>query len=59
MFFVCAEHLEEALDEFVEDYATAPDVHLLSAAQPPVKEEISRCHFCANPPVYLVAPQTP
>jgi len=28
-------------------------------AQPPVKEEISRCHFCANPPVYLVAPQTP
>ena len=30
MYVVCLEHLERAIDEFVDEYEMPPDVHLLS-----------------------------
>lgn len=29
MYVVCPEHLDEAIDAFVEEYGTSPDVYLL------------------------------
>ena len=54
MYVVCLEHLEEALDEFVEDYGTAPDVHLLEAARFADWTPPGRCRYCERGPVYLV-----
>lgn len=54
MYVVCGEHLEQAIDEFVEAYEAPPDIHLLSEiiftewTAPPA------CHFCSCTPKFLV-----
>ncbi len=54
MFVVCSEHLEQAIDEFVDAYESPPDIHLLAEiiftewTAPPT------CHFCSAPPKFLV-----
>ena len=54
MYVVCEEHLESAIDRFVEEYEEAPDVVDLretsfSAWTPPAV-----CEQCARPSRYLV-----
>ncbi len=54
MFVVCREHLEEAIDEFVESYGAAPDVHLLAATRFTDWSPPGHCQYCGQEPVYLV-----
>lgn len=54
MFVVCEEHLERAIEEFVDELLQAPDIYLLSDVKfkdwtPPVT-----CQFCSQNPKYLV-----
>lgn len=54
MYAVCADHLEPAIDDFLEVYGAAPDVLLLR--ETPFTEWTAppRCHYCQAEPIYLV-----
>ncbi len=54
MYVVCREHLEEAIDEFVEVYGAAPDVHVLEATHFTDWSPPEHCQYCENGPIYLV-----
>ncbi len=54
MYVVCADHLEEALDEFVEIYETPPDLYELERVSFTEWSAPTHCTFCNRPPVYLV-----
>lgn len=54
MYVVCREHLERSIDEFVDEYEMPPDVHLLSDITFTEWTAPQQCHYCSNPPVYLV-----
>jgi CxxH/CxxC protein (TIGR04129 family) len=54
VFVVCAEHLEEAMDRFVEEYDAPPDIHLLSEISFTAWTAPSVCEYCKEAPKYLV-----
>jgi CxxH/CxxC protein (TIGR04129 family) len=54
VYIVCAEHLEEALDNFVETYDAPPDVHLLEEVSFTAWTAPAVCEYCKNTPKYLV-----
>lgn len=54
MYTVCADHLDQALDEFLEVYGAAPDLFLLAALNCANWDAPDACDFCSRPPVYLV-----
>lgn len=54
MFLVCKEHLEQALDEFVEEYGESPDIHRLDEIHFRQWRAPEKCQFCDAPPCYLV-----
>lgn len=54
MFIVCSEHLEQAIDEFVEAYESSPDIHLLSDITFTEWTAPHSCEFCTQLPKYLV-----
>lgn len=54
MYVVCADHLEQAIDEFVEVYETPPDLYELDAVSLTDWSAPSHCTFCSNAPVFLV-----
>lgn len=54
MYVVCADHLEEAIDEFVDIYETPPDLYELERVSFTDWSVPSHCTFCKKPPVYLV-----
>ena len=54
MYAVCKEHVEMAIDEFMDEYLQVPDLYLLNELKfrdwiPP-----SECWFCDASPEYLV-----
>ncbi len=54
MYVICAEHLERAIDEFVETYEMPPDICLLDQVSFTHWTAPSQCDFCTTPPCYLV-----
>lgn len=54
MYVVCAEHLEQAIDEFVEIYEAPPDIYILQEVSFTDWTAPSTCNFCSRPPRYLV-----
>ncbi|WP_084296012.1 CxxH/CxxC protein [Desulfitibacter alkalitolerans] len=54
MYVVCDEHIEEAIDEFVEIYEMPPDIYLLDKVSFTDWTAPHRCDKCSNPPKYLV-----
>jgi CxxH/CxxC protein (TIGR04129 family) len=54
VYVVCAEHLEEALDEFVEEYDAPPDVYLLDDISFTAWTAPATCERCKNAAKYLV-----
>lgn len=54
MYVVCKEHLERALDEFVEIYEACPDVHVLEKVNFTDWDAPSCCDFCNKSPDFLV-----
>lgn len=54
MYVCCLEHLEHALDRFVDEYEQPPDVYRLDEVSFTAWTNPARCDFCDKPPVYLV-----
>lgn len=54
MYVVCTEHLEQAIDEFVDVYETPPDLYELEAVSLTDWSAPTHCTFCERPPKYLV-----
>lgn len=54
MYVVCEQHLERAIDEFVEVYNGPPDLYLLEKVSFTDWTAPSTCDFCDMPPKYLV-----
>jgi CxxH/CxxC protein (TIGR04129 family) len=54
VYVVCEEHLERALDEFVEIYEMPPDLYELESVSTTDWAAPSCCTFCSKPPKYLV-----
>ena len=54
MYVVCSEHLEQAIDEFVEVYEMPPDLYELEDVSLTDWSAPSHCTFCDRVPIYLV-----
>jgi CxxH/CxxC protein (TIGR04129 family) len=54
MYVVCEEHLELALDRFVDEYEDAPDVVDLRVTTFPAWEPPATCDECARAARFLV-----
>jgi len=54
MYTVCREHLEKAIEEFVEVYEQPPDIYLLSELHFSTWTAPATCDFCDHMPIYLV-----
>lgn len=54
MFVCCKEHLELAIDHFVDEYEDAPDVYKLDEVRFTAWETPAKCEFCSEYPTYLV-----
>ncbi len=54
VYVVCSEHIDRAIDEFVEVYESPPDIYLLKELHFTAWTAPSTCEFCNCGPVYLV-----
>ncbi|HHY16135.1 MAG TPA: CxxH/CxxC protein [Firmicutes bacterium] len=54
MYAVCADHVAMAIDEFIEKYATAPDLYELEQISLSDWEAPAHCAYCERKPKYLV-----
>ncbi len=54
MYVVCREHLEQAIDEFVDVYEASPDLYELNNVTFTDWAAPGVCHFCQVAPIYLV-----
>ncbi|MDI9441540.1 MAG: CxxH/CxxC protein [Firmicutes bacterium] len=54
MYIVCAEHLAMAIDEFIEEFGTAPDIYELGKVTFTDWTAPSQCEFCEEASVYLI-----
>ena len=54
MYVVCDEHIEIAIDEFVEIYEMSPDIYLLDKVSFNDWAAPKCCDKCSSPPRYLV-----
>lgn len=54
MYVCCREHLELAIDHFVDEYEDAPDIYKLSEVSFTAWTIPPRCDFCDEYPIYLV-----
>lgn len=54
MYCVCKDHLELAIDRFVDEYEDAPDIVDLTETTFPAWEPPAHCNECSAPPRYLV-----
>ncbi|MNH92326.1 hypothetical protein D3C73_449050 [compost metagenome] len=54
MYVVCKDHLEMAIDEFVDDYEEAPDIVDLEQTQFAKWEPPVNCEHCEITPRFLV-----
>ncbi len=54
MYVVCADHLECAIDEFVEIYEAAPDLYRLSEVSFTGWSAPPHCDFCVRLPLFLI-----
>jgi CxxH/CxxC protein (TIGR04129 family) len=54
MFVVCKDHLELAIDQFVDEYEDAPDIVDLEVVKFSKWEPPAHCERCAEPARFLV-----
>lgn len=54
MFVVCREHLDDAIEEFVDVYEQPPDLYELDSVSFTDWAQPNYCSFCSKPPKYLV-----
>lgn len=54
MYVVCLEHVEVAIEEFVEDYEQSPDIYELGKVNFTNWISPKKCDFCDKESVYLI-----
>lgn len=54
MFAVCKDHLELAIDMFVDEYEEAPDIVLLKQGAILGRHAPEQCMRCDQPPEFVV-----
>lgn len=54
MYAVCEEHLDKALEEFVEAYESPPDLYRLNEVSFTEWTTPSHCDFCPRLPLFLI-----
>lgn len=54
MYVVCNNHLEVAIEEFVEIYEQSPDIYELDKVSFTDWASPHSCEFCGEPPRFLV-----
>ncbi|GFN37149.1 CxxH/CxxC protein [Tepidimicrobium xylanilyticum] len=54
MYVVCNEHLENAIDDFIEIYEQPPDIYELEKVTFTDWASPRNCNYCGNLPKYLV-----
>lgn len=54
MYVVCREHVDMAIDEFIEEYLQVPDLYLLKELYFSRWKPGNKCEFCNSSPEYLV-----
>jgi len=54
MFFSCAIHIDDALDDFVNDCACPPDILLCSELKAAEEEQGPVCRYCKRPAYYVL-----
>ncbi|WP_134702344.1 CxxH/CxxC protein [Ammoniphilus sp. YIM 78166] len=54
MFVCCMEHVEIAIDDFVDEYEDAPDIYKLKETNFTAWTVPARCDFCEKEPIFLV-----
>ncbi|MBT9143703.1 MAG: hypothetical protein DDT29_02111 [Dehalococcoidia bacterium] len=50
MYLACAEHIEQAIDEFVDQYVATPDLIRIEVEGAETDCAV-RCRFCASPAI--------
>lgn len=54
MYFACAEHIEQAIDEFVEQYEVSPDLSRIEGDAVATDTSV-HCLLCASPAIYRLS----
>ena len=54
MYVACAEHIEQAIDLYVDKHELSPDLHLLGSLSHKDPKTPAHCIYCTRPPVYLL-----
>lgn len=54
MFVCCEDHLEIAIDDFVDEYEDAPDVYRLDEVSFTAWSIPDHCDYCTRYPKFLV-----
>lgn len=54
MIVSCDEHLERAIDDFVDEYEEAPDIYPLEMTTFQGETLPTRCDYCEEAPLYVV-----
>ncbi len=54
MYVVCVEHIDQAIDDFVEVYESPPDIYLLEELSFTAWTAPATCDLCQRKPIYLV-----
>lgn len=54
MYVVCNEHLEDAIENFLETYEQTPDIYELEKVSFTDWDSPHSCNYCERPPKYLV-----
>jgi CxxH/CxxC protein (TIGR04129 family) len=54
MYVICEDHLEQAIEEFVDVYESPPDLYHLDKVSFTDWTAPSHCDFCSRPPIFLV-----
>ncbi|MBS4007690.1 MAG: CxxH/CxxC protein [Clostridium sp.] len=54
MYLACAQHIEQAIDEFVDQYEASPDLSLIEGDAAETDSSLF-CRFCASPAIYRLS----
>ena len=54
MYVVCNDHLEDAIEDFIETFEQPPDIYELGEVSFTDWTSPHSCHYCEHPPRYLV-----
>lgn len=58
MIATCADHVEIALDEFVDTYEEPPEMELITESKVEIERSV-KCHFCEKEAQFLLRKPEP